>query len=625
MEKKLEVLIPGIIMKRGYSYSLSFVDFNPRLKLLLLFLAIAFSQLAYGELGTSIGTGLTIVDTTAPVINLTSPLNNSGNINENVTFFYNVSDASDVNSCSLLINGKTNITDTSITKNARTNFRLNSTNLGPYNWSINCTDSLGLIGSSDARSFSVFFLKQSNFTITNLSLVDIGDVTNFFIEESNSGKINFRESLDLSQGMDLGKHINISFNRIELNSTALSALNKSATLHLYGLAFTNPRVLADGAICPDSICTEVSYSGGTFAFNVTHFTAYSSEETPGGGDGSGSGSSSSGGSGSSSSGGGGVIPQEKTSDFTIDKSTIKITLKQGQTKEEFITVKNTGGTDLDLAASLQALKEFIISPSLDEIKTRLSPDNEKTLSFIFGAKKDQIPDIYVGEIKITSGNIEKIVNTIMEIESARPLFDVDVLVLPEYKSIFPGKGVYLDVSLFNVRGFGRVDVSLEYSIKDFKGNLIAKEEETLAVENQAKFGREILLPSDIKPGTYVASVKVNYEDSVGISSDIFEVKAKSIRLYPIAINDYTFYLLLGIVAVFVVSIFIMYEFSLNKKKHAPKTKEEEGKVAKKEDKAKKMEKELEALEQGHKAKFISDESFERRKEEIEKELKRLKE
>ena len=271
---------------------------------------------------------------------------------------------------------------------------------------------------------------------------------------------------------------------------------------------------------------------------------------------------------------------------------------------------------------MQALREFIFSPTLDEPKIILNPNEEQTLSFIFGAKEDQQPDIYTGEIAVKGGGIEKIISMIVEVESAQPLFDVDVEVLPQYKSIFPGEEVFIEVSLFNVRGFGRVDAKLEYSIKDFKGNLIATEEETVAIETQAKFTRELMMPSDAEPGTYVASAKVTFENSIGTSSDIFEVKAKTIRLYPIPIKDYAFYLLLGVVfVVFVASVVLMYEFRIKKK--MPKTKEEEGKSIKADEKAQKLGKELAALEQGYKAKFISEETYQKGKERIEKELKKF--
>jgi len=137
------------------------------------------------------------------------------------------------------------------------------------------------------QEYNEFYLKlftiHANFLGTNfseLSAVNLSNITNLILENSNYGKINFSESVDLSSGGDLNTHVNISDNYISINSTALSALNKSATLILYNLSFTNPRVLRDGAVCPSSICTEVSYTGGNFTFTITQFSSYSTEETP---------------------------------------------------------------------------------------------------------------------------------------------------------------------------------------------------------------------------------------------------------------------------------------------------------------------------------------------------------
>jgi len=322
-------------------------------------------------------------------------------------------------------------------------------------------------------------------------------------------------------------------------------------------------------------------------------------------------------------GGGGRIPIIATREFTLSTETLKVILKQGQTKEEKFTIKNTGDLVLAIKTDLKKLTEFIVSPSLGALDLILQPNEEQTVSLLFKADEDLQPNIYPREIFVRGASQEKIIYTVIEVESAKPLFDVDVEVLPEYKSILPGSAIFLEVSLFNVRGFGRVDVNLEYSILDFQGNLIATEQETVAVETQAKFGRELLIPSDIKPGTYIASAKVTFEDSVGISSDVFEVKAKTIRLYPIALKDYTTFLLLGIIVIIIISAVSIYKF-YPQKKHIPKTIEEEEKLIKKEEKIKKLEKELEALEQGYKSQFISEQSYNKGKERIEKELKKLR-
>jgi len=598
-----------------------------KIEVLLFLLIILGMNIVYGQQAGT-GVGLIILDSFAPIVNLTSPINNSGDNDGNITFFFNVSDSSDLHNCSLIINNKINVTNTSvIEKNTKLSFSVNNTAIGSYNWSINCTDILGFIGSSENRTFSVNFVKNFNGSTTDLSLVpDISNVFPFIIDSTPYGKITFTEPVDLSRGLDIDRYVNISRNSIELNSTALFELNKTADLELHGLTFTNPRPLREGIVCPSSICTELSFepSNGNFTFNVTHFTVYSSEETPsttttttttttGGGGAAGAG------------GGGGRFPIIAKREFTLSTETLKVILKQGQTKEETFTIKNTGDLVLSIETNLKKLLDFIISPKIESIKTTLQPDEEETIYLVFKADEDLKPDVYPKEIFVKEASEEKIIFTVIEVESAKPLFDVDVEVLPEYKSVLPGEDIFIEVSLFNVRGFGRVDVVLEYSIRDFRGNIITIEQETVAIETQAKFGRELLIPSDTKPGTYVASVKVTFEDSVGISSDLFEVKAKSIRLIPIALKDYTLPLLLGIVVLIIISVFSMHRYYPTKKIYKPKTPEEETKVIQKEETIKKLEKELEALEQAFNAKFISEASFTKDKERIGKKLNKLRE
>ena len=248
-------------------------------------------------------------DTTPPNITLIIPANNSGDSEGNITFNYNVTDASSVDNCSLIFNGTLNQTNTSITKSVVQNFTLDNLAVGGYNWSVNCTDSANNINNSETRSFAVMHMTGFSGNTTDLSAVNISNITHFIIENASHGKINFSEAVDLSSGADIDSYVNVSANRIEINSSALPALNVSARLTLYNLSFSNPRVLRDGSVCSSSICTEVSYSGVNFMFDVTQFSVYSAGETPG--------SSSS----SSSSGGGSGV--SSTSTYTVSDEQFK--------------------------------------------------------------------------------------------------------------------------------------------------------------------------------------------------------------------------------------------------------------------------------------------------------------
>ncbi|MEM7815752.1 MAG: putative metal-binding motif-containing protein [Candidatus Aenigmatarchaeota archaeon] len=114
----------------------------------------------------------------------------------------------------------------------------------------------------------------TNFSNLNLSQ----SIQQMVLEKLGAGKIVFRENITFTQSVNLDFFTNISFNRAYINSSALPILNKPATIYLYNLNFINPLILRDGSSCPSSICTFVSYSGGTLVFNVTQFTTYSATE-----------------------------------------------------------------------------------------------------------------------------------------------------------------------------------------------------------------------------------------------------------------------------------------------------------------------------------------------------------
>ena len=205
-------------------------------------------------------------------------------------------------------------------------------------------------------------------------------------------------------------------------------------------------------------------------------------------------------------------------------------------------------------------------------------------------------------------------------DSKKQLFDVDVYVLPEYKKISQGDEMLLQIVLFNLRGFGKGDINVEYSVKDSKGNLIATQKEGVYVETQAKFVRKLLMPEELKPGTYVAFVEASTNSTiVGTSSDTFELVSK----YPYrSITEFRNYLiglalLVGIGIIIILLLFWRRE--LNKKRKIAELRESQPA-----EKIQKLEKELKAFEEGYKTKLISDESYKKGKARIEKELKKFK-
>jgi len=134
-----------------------------------------------------------------------------------------------------------------------------------------------------ANSTSFWLFVKPNVTETRFNGTDFSNISNYSsipnvtLEIADKGKIAFSEAIVINRSIDVDANVNISSNYIFVNSTALPEFNKSATLQLYNLSFTNPKIMRDGVECGN--CTKLSYIGGTLAFTVPSFSAYWAAES----------------------------------------------------------------------------------------------------------------------------------------------------------------------------------------------------------------------------------------------------------------------------------------------------------------------------------------------------------
>ena len=106
------------------------------------------------------------------------------------------------------------------------------------------------------------------------------------------GDIRFNDSINLPSDPETllsADTVQISANRARIDSTALPFLDQPARITLKGLTGDDRTLLVDDnedgdyEECPEDRCTEVSFDNGNLVFDVTGFSAYSSEEDDGGG------------------------------------------------------------------------------------------------------------------------------------------------------------------------------------------------------------------------------------------------------------------------------------------------------------------------------------------------------
>ena len=387
---------------------------------------------------------------------------------------------------------------------------------------------------------------STNFS--EFSFTEIQNLSNIVLEYISYGKIIFNEAINITNDLNtsdsetnLDANINISSNRIELDSTALPNFNVPATLYLYNLTFSNPRILRDGSVCSSSICTQESYSGGTLKFNVTGFTVYSAEETPE------------------------VVEEAPPATpevgggltFTISLDEIIISLKQGEIKTEEITIKNRKNTNLSFSL-FSDMGELV---KISEESFELAPKEEKTIMIDFIAKENTVPDLYLGNLFIEAQGIKKRILITMEIESREALFDVRLNIPEKYLQIYPGGELISETEIFNIVETGKVNVTIEYSIKNEQNIEIISEEEILSVDRSISFIKKFEMPENIEPGRYILYVRVTYDGKVASASSWFSVKKRFV------LKTTQLYIIVGTLILIILIILIILSKIRKVKKH----------------------------------------------------------
>ena len=217
-------------------------------------------------------------------------------------------------------------------------------------------------------------------------------------------------------------------------------------------------------------------------------------------------------------------PSARILNFSTDIDLIKVLLTPGKTEKKMIKVSNNGKTKLNLTGKIQDVNQLsYFTEGGTEYRFELDVNDTKEIEINFFTRKDQEAGIYPGKIAFTGDGIERTVLVIIEVESEKPLFDVKVETLLEYRMVYPGDKVMAQLTIYNLGKIGRVDVNVEYGIKDWDGNVIISGNETLAVETQISVVESLNLSSTIKPNNYIFYSRVSYNNVIGTGSDTFQV------------------------------------------------------------------------------------------------------
>jgi cysteine-rich repeat protein len=210
------------------------------------------------------------------------------------------------------------------------------------------------------------------------------------------------------------------------------------------------------------------------------------------------------------SGGGGGAPRIN---IAISPSELNVKIAVNSTKEETLAITNFGASTIILALTKFNLEDRI---NLSTSSITLSPGETEEVTVLFLPSNET--GIFVGKIFV--GDEEVVVS--INVRSEILLFDSNIFVLNENYEVIQGKELMTRVVLIPLGDPERMDVTLNFVIKDYSGNIYLTKSETLLVAEQLGMSRNFDTGS-LPLGEYVVGLELIYPNGVAPSSAHFEV------------------------------------------------------------------------------------------------------
>ena len=141
---------------------------------------------------------------------------------------------------------------------------------------------LQLLSSQNNTFANVTIYANGTWMVANGSLEN--NMTDLRLDNPNAS-IRFFSLINISSPTNVSRsHVNLSFNLARVNGTNLSFLNVTSEITLRDLVYSKVLEIFDEnengtfATCASSRCTRVSYTNGILMFNVSGWSAYSSQD-----------------------------------------------------------------------------------------------------------------------------------------------------------------------------------------------------------------------------------------------------------------------------------------------------------------------------------------------------------
>lgn len=254
-----------------------------------------------------------------------------------------------------------------------------------------------------------------------------------------------------------------------------------------------------------------------------------------------------GGGGAGGGGGGGGV----TKKLTVSPEEFTITMAVNTTQQQTITITNAGTTAATVTISASMFDANSNPVDMILINTTaftLQKGESKQLKVIFAATEDT--GIFTGSIIVGTVEIPVSIN----VKTKLLLFDSNIVVLNKDYKVVKGNELKTRVNLIPLGDPERLDVTLDYTIRDYTGKVYITKKETLLVEDRINFDRDFDTGS-LPIGRYVVGLELRYPGGIAPSSAHFEVVSKA----PVTFGTIVLWLIVMIILISIaIIIIIMY-------------------------------------------------------------------
>ncbi len=243
----------------------------------------------------------------------------------------------------------------------------------------------------------------------------------------------------------------------------------------------------------------------------------------------------------SDGGGGAVTP---SANLKVEPTEFNINLAVNTNTERTISVTNLETTTQTIFISQTNLDNRVI---LGETNLTIEPEETETFNVIFVATNET--GIFTGKILV--GGYEVLVS--LNVQTELLLFDSNIVVLNPNYQVEQGGDLETLVTLIPFGEDPRLDVTLNFVIKDYANNNYLTKSETLLVTEQINLRRDFST-GKLPLGDYIIGLELIYPNGVAPSSAYFEV----VERIPTSIFGRLVLFLIILILIILIIIIIIY-------------------------------------------------------------------